>query len=152
MPMTYSHRGIAPESVPAAAIPHLQHVLETYASETYKVGAVWSCFTNADLSYTPHPKASTVERILTHQLLSERRFFGEFLGMPEPPAIRCCPIQSASRRASLGSSNSPWRDSRFSPSRTSAGGRPRFRSSMSGGNGSGCSGGVCSTRRITARN
>lgn len=91
MPMTYSHRGIAPESVPAAAIPHLQHVLETYASETNKVGAVWSCFTNADLSYTPHPKASTVERILTHQLLSERRFFGEFLGMPEPPADQVLP-------------------------------------------------------------
>jgi uncharacterized damage-inducible protein DinB len=91
MPMTYSHRGIPPEAVPRAAVAHLQHALDTYASETNKVGAVWSSFTDADLNYSPHPKSSTVEKILTHQLLSERRFFGEFLGLSEPPADRIPP-------------------------------------------------------------
>jgi len=91
MPMTYSHRGIPPEAVPRAAVAHLQHALDTYVSETNKVGAVWSCFTDADLNYSPHPKSSTVERILTHQLLSERRFFAEFLGLSEPLADQIVP-------------------------------------------------------------
>ena len=91
MPMTYSHRGIPPEAVPRAVVAHLQHALDTYASETNKVGAVWRCFTDADLNYSPHPKSSTVEKILTHQLLSERRFFGEFLGLSEPSADQIVP-------------------------------------------------------------
>ena len=32
----------------------------------------------------PHERSSTVGEILKHQLLSERRFFGEFLGTAEP--------------------------------------------------------------------
>ena len=91
MAMTYSHRGIPLQAVPAATVSHLQHLLDTYASETNKVGAVWSCFTNDDLAYTPHSKSSSVEKILSHQLLSERRFFAEFLGLPEPPADQVLP-------------------------------------------------------------
>jgi len=34
----------------------------------------------------PNPRSSTVLDIFKHQLLSERRFFGEFLGLPEPVA------------------------------------------------------------------
>jgi len=34
-----------------------------------------------------------VFEVFRHQLLSERRFFGEFLGMPEPPASEVLPPQ-----------------------------------------------------------
>ena len=91
MPMTYSFHGIADAAIPRARIPLVQHGLDTYASETNKVGAVWSCFTDDDLDYRPHARSSTVGEILRHQLLSERRFFGEFLGLPEPPANQTVP-------------------------------------------------------------
>jgi uncharacterized damage-inducible protein DinB len=86
MPMRYSFQGISDSSVPRARVELLQHALDTYASETNKVGSVWSCFIDTDLPYRPHPKSSTVGDVLRHQLLSERRFFGEFLGCPEPAA------------------------------------------------------------------
>jgi len=35
-----------------------------------------------------------VEEILKHQLLSERRFFGEFLGLPEPAASDVLPKET----------------------------------------------------------
>jgi uncharacterized damage-inducible protein DinB len=89
--MHYTSAAIADDRVPAAAVPGLQHVLDTYASETNKVAAVWRGFTDADLEFRPHPRSSTVGDILKHQLLSERRFFGEFLGSPEPPASAVVP-------------------------------------------------------------
>jgi len=77
-------------------------MLDSYASETNKVHSVWTCFTDADLGYCPRPRASTVGEILKHQLLSERRFFGEFLGAPELPAGEVMPehltVASASAR------------------------------------------------------
>jgi len=91
MPMTYSYRGISDAEIPRAALPLLQHALDTYASETNKVGAVWSCFSDDDLGFRPHEKSSTVGEIVRHQLLSERRFFGEFLGSTEPAADRVVP-------------------------------------------------------------
>jgi uncharacterized damage-inducible protein DinB len=78
--------------VPRAAFPFAQHLVDTYASETNKVAAVWREFTDADLGYRPHPRASTVSDIMTHQLLSERRFFGEFLGLPEPAPGDVLPV------------------------------------------------------------
>lgn len=91
MPMTYSYRGISDAEIPRAALPLLQHALDTYASETSKVGAVWSCFGDDDLEFRPRAKSSTVGEIMRHQLLSERRFFGEFLGNTEPAADRVVP-------------------------------------------------------------
>lgn len=84
MPMQYAHRAIADADIPRAAFPLAQHLLDTYASESNKVVSVWREFSDADLEYRPHPRASTVVDIMKHQLLSERRFFGEFLGVPEP--------------------------------------------------------------------
>lgn len=72
--------------IPTARNPLLQHLADTYASEINKVASVWREFDGADLGYRPHDRSSTVEEILKHQLLSERRFFGEFLGLAEPPA------------------------------------------------------------------
>jgi uncharacterized damage-inducible protein DinB len=89
--MQYSFTAIADSEIPRAADPIFQHLLDTYASETNKVVAVWRCFDSADLDYRPHPKSSTVAEILKHQLLSERRFFGEFVGTPEPPAADVLP-------------------------------------------------------------
>jgi uncharacterized damage-inducible protein DinB len=89
--MHYTDSAIADSLVPTAAAPAFQHVLDTYASETNKVVAVWRGFTDADLDYTPHPRSSSVGEILKHQLLSERRFFGEFLGASEPAAADVLP-------------------------------------------------------------
>lgn len=80
-------------SIPRASDATFQHVLDTYASETNKLASTWKHFTDADLAYQPHPKSSTVLAILKHQILSERRFFAEFLGTPEPPAASLLPDQ-----------------------------------------------------------
>lgn len=89
--MPYADSVIPDARVPRASVAAFQHVLDTYASETNKVAAVWRGFTDADLDYRPHPRSSSVADILKHQLLSERRFFGEFLGAPEPPAAEVVP-------------------------------------------------------------
>ena len=77
--------------VPHATTPAFQHAIDTYAGETNKTAAVWSQFADADLAWRPHPRSSTVAEILKHQLLSERRFFGEFLGLPEPSVAEILP-------------------------------------------------------------
>ncbi len=82
-----------PESViPRATLPAFQHALDIYASETNKVASVWRQFSGVDLTYRPHPRSSTVVDILKHQMLSERRFFGEFLGSPEPAPAEVLPL------------------------------------------------------------
>jgi len=84
VPLTYAYTAIPDADIPRAAIPLLQHALDTYASETNKVVSVWREFTDADLDYRPQARATSVGDILKHQLLSERRFFGQFLGLAEP--------------------------------------------------------------------
>jgi uncharacterized damage-inducible protein DinB len=91
MPMVYSFHGIPDSAIPRVEIALMQHAVDTYVSETNKVGAVWSCFTDSDLDYRPHARSTAVGDILKHQLLSERRFFGEFLGSAEPPADQIVP-------------------------------------------------------------
>ncbi|MBM3803972.1 MAG: hypothetical protein FJW26_16840 [Acidimicrobiia bacterium] len=89
--MNYSSIAIPDSEVPQAANPLFQHVLSTYASETNKVVSVWQEFSVESLAFRPHPRSSTVREIMRHQLLSERRFFGEFLGVPEPLAEQVVP-------------------------------------------------------------
>ena len=89
--MHYDFVAIPSQDVPRASNPLFQHLLDTYASETDKVISVWRCFAPDDLNFRPHPKSSTVADILNHELLSERRFFGEFVGTPEPPAADVLP-------------------------------------------------------------
>jgi uncharacterized damage-inducible protein DinB len=91
MPMPYGHSAISEAEVPRALQPVFQHLLDTYASETSKVISVWRQFSDEDLSFHPHARSSTVLDIFKHQLLSERRFFAEFLGVPEPPASDVLP-------------------------------------------------------------
>ncbi len=93
MAMAYAYTGIPDRDVPRASSAILQHLLDTYASETNKVISVWREFAVEEMLFRPHPRSSTVLDILKHQLLSERRFFGEFLGTPELPASRILPEQ-----------------------------------------------------------
>jgi uncharacterized damage-inducible protein DinB len=99
MPLTYAFTAIADDQVPIGVEPLLQHALATYASETNKVASVWREFGDDDLAYRPHARASAVGDILKHQLLSERRFFGEFLGSPEPPPAEVLPTPLTVRSA-----------------------------------------------------
>jgi uncharacterized damage-inducible protein DinB len=90
-----------------------QHVVDTYTSETHKTASVWRAFTESDLPWRPHSRSSTIEEIFRHQLLSERRFFAEFLGSPEPPAAGVLPasltVESYIRRLlDLADSRLSW--------------------------------------------
>jgi uncharacterized damage-inducible protein DinB len=91
MAMNYAETAIPVESVPRAGAPVFQHLLDIYAGETSKVATVWGCFAPADFAYRVHPRSATVQEVMKHQLLSERRFFGEFLGAPEPPPAEVIP-------------------------------------------------------------
>ena len=91
--MKYAFSAIHDEQVPRSRVPLLQHVLDTYASETNKVISVWAAFADSDLGYRPHTSSTSVADIMKHQLLSERRFFAEFLGVPEAPAEQVLPRQ-----------------------------------------------------------
>ncbi len=94
MPMTYDYIAIPDALIPRVSAPILQHLLDTYASETNKVISVWRCFSVEDMDYRPHPRSRTVQEIMHHQLLSERRFFGEFMGVPEPPPAEVLPREA----------------------------------------------------------
>jgi uncharacterized damage-inducible protein DinB len=89
--MNYDYTAIPESEVPQTGVKGLQYLLETYASESNKVVSTWNEFSESDLDFRPHPKSTSARDILKHQLLSERRFFSEFLGVPEPPAAEILP-------------------------------------------------------------
>ena len=91
--MNYEYVAIPETNIPRATSAQHQYLIDTYTSESNKVVSVWTSFANADLNWRPHPKSSSIEEILQHQLLSERRFFGEFLGTPEPTPAEILPKQ-----------------------------------------------------------
>jgi uncharacterized damage-inducible protein DinB len=92
MPMQYEYTAIPEAQIPRAADPIFQHLLDTYASETNKVVSLWRQFAREDMSFKPADKSSTVLEIMKHQLLSERRFFAEFIGLGgEPEAAALLP-------------------------------------------------------------
>ena len=93
MPMMYRNPAITESKIPKAAAPVFQHLIDTYASEANKVISVWRGFGRADLNYRPHPRSSTVQEQMRHQLLSERRFFAEFLGIAEPDPSQVLPSE-----------------------------------------------------------
>jgi uncharacterized damage-inducible protein DinB len=88
--MKYSHVYIPETDIPEAS-PVFQHLVETYASETNKLASVWQEIRNEQLEFRPHPRSSTLRQVLVHQILSERRFFAEFIGLAEPPAEALLP-------------------------------------------------------------
>ncbi len=89
--MQYEYSAIPESMIPRATSPLFQHLLDTYASETSKVVSTWRQFAAGDLDFRPHPRSSSVQEIFKHQLLSEFRFFGEFIGIPEPAASDVLP-------------------------------------------------------------
>ena len=102
--MEYRNPAIPAAAVPQALFPTWQHAIDTYASEVNKLYATWAWFADADLDFRPHPKSTTVREIMKHELLSERRFFGEFLQFPEPAAAEVLPAEaSVGGRGSAGS-------------------------------------------------
>jgi uncharacterized damage-inducible protein DinB len=85
MAMQYEYTAIPQAEVPRATNPVFQHLLDTYASETSKVISVWREFSPADMAFRSAERSSSVLDIMKHQLLSERRFFAEFIGLPGEP-------------------------------------------------------------------
>jgi uncharacterized damage-inducible protein DinB len=82
--MHYEFTAINEAQIPAMKVRFLQFALDTYVSEINKVVSTWRVFADTDMTFRPHPKSGTVQDVFKHQLLSERRFFGEFLGTSEP--------------------------------------------------------------------
>jgi uncharacterized damage-inducible protein DinB len=83
--MRYEFVAIPDEEVPRAADPLFQHLVTTYASETNKTASMWRAIPDGSLDFKPHEKTNTIRTILAHQILSERRFFAQFVGTEEPP-------------------------------------------------------------------
>ena len=91
MPMMYRNPAIPESRIPQAGSPAYQHLIDTYAGEINKVVSVWREFSPEELGYRPHRRSSSVLDQMRHQLLSERRYFGEFLGIDEPDPSRILP-------------------------------------------------------------
>jgi uncharacterized damage-inducible protein DinB len=89
--MHYEFTAIPDAEIPTAVEPVFQHILQTYASETNKTVSVWRAVPDDLLDFKPHEKTNPIRAILAHQLLSERRFFAQFVGTREPPAEELLP-------------------------------------------------------------
>ena len=89
--MHYDFIAIPVAAVPKAVDPVFQHVLTTYASEANKTVGVWRAVPDDLLDFKPHEKTNPIRTILVHQLLSERRFFAQFVCTEEPPVEELLP-------------------------------------------------------------
>jgi uncharacterized damage-inducible protein DinB len=89
--MHYDFTAIPDTDVPEAAEPVFRHVVTTYVSEANKTVSVWRAVPDGLLDYRPHEKTNPIRTILVHQLLSERRFFAQFVGTQEPPVEEMLP-------------------------------------------------------------
>ena len=89
--MNYDFIAIPDADVPQAVEPVFQHVVTTYASEANKTVSVWRAVPDDLLDFKPHEKTNPIRTILVHQLLSERRFFAQFVGTEEPPVEELLP-------------------------------------------------------------
>jgi uncharacterized damage-inducible protein DinB len=90
--MHYDYTAIPDADVPPAIDPLFQHAIQIYASETNKTASVWRAVPDEVLDFEPHEKTNSIRVIMVHQLLSERRFFGEFVGTQEPAAEELLPV------------------------------------------------------------
>ena len=69
-----------------------QHLLATYASEANKTASVWRAVPDECSTSSRTSETNTIRTILVHQLLSERRFFAQFVGTDEPPVEELLPV------------------------------------------------------------
>lgn len=89
--MNYDYIAIADAEIPRAVDPTFQHVLQTYVSEANKTVSMWRAAPDDYLDFKPHEKTNTIRMLMVHQLLSERRFFAQFVGTVEPPVAELLP-------------------------------------------------------------
>jgi uncharacterized damage-inducible protein DinB len=89
--MQYDFIAIPDAEVPQAVELVFQHVLTTYASEANKTVSTWRAIPDDVLDFKPHEKTNAIRTILIHQLLSERRFFAQFVGTDEPAVEELLP-------------------------------------------------------------
>jgi uncharacterized damage-inducible protein DinB len=89
--MRYDYTAIPDTDVPQAVDPTFQHLLQTYTSEANKTASMWQAVPDDLLEFQPHEKANSFRTIFIHQLLSERRFFAQFVGTQEPPVEELLP-------------------------------------------------------------
>jgi uncharacterized damage-inducible protein DinB len=82
--MHYDFTAILDTDVPQAVDSTFQHVVTIYASEANKTVSVWRAVPDGLLDFKQHDKTNPIRTILVHQLLSERRFFAQFVGTDEP--------------------------------------------------------------------
>jgi uncharacterized damage-inducible protein DinB len=82
--MQYAFTTIPDSQIPRAAEPVFQHAVTTYVGEANKTVSMWRAVPDGLLDFRPHAKTNTIRMILAHQLLSERRFFAQFVGTDEP--------------------------------------------------------------------
>jgi len=89
--MHYDFIAIPDAEIPKAVEPVFQHAITTYASEANKTVSMWRAVPDDLLDFKPHEKTNSPRTILVHQLLSERRFFGQFVGTDEPSVEELLP-------------------------------------------------------------
>jgi uncharacterized damage-inducible protein DinB len=89
--MNYDFIAIPDQEVPQASDPLFQHIVVVYASETNKTASMWRAIPDDWLDFKPHAKVNTIRAILVHQILSERRFFAQFVGLEEPAVDELLP-------------------------------------------------------------
>jgi hypothetical protein len=87
----YDFIAIPDADVPQAVDPTFHQVLQTYTSEPNKTVSVWRAVPDGLLDFQPHEQPNPIRTILVHQLLSERRFFAQFVGTQEPPVEELLP-------------------------------------------------------------
>src|SRR4051812_43115927 len=102
--MHYAYIAIPESDTPHAVEPQWQHVVDTYVSECNKTASMWRAVPDDCLEFRPDEKVNTIRTIFTHQLLSERRFFADFVGTQEPPADQVLPVGES---ASAGGQSPP---------------------------------------------
>ena len=150
--MKYGPPAITEDAIPRALDQSYQHVLDTYASEVNKTIDVWRRFADAELSYKPHERSTNVQGILKHELLSQRRFFAEFLEVAEPDAGEVLPPDETIEGYSRRLREMALARLRYLAERTRDWWLTEAPFFDYGGNASGSSGGECCTARITAPN
>jgi uncharacterized damage-inducible protein DinB len=89
--MHYDFTAISDDEIPQAADPVFQNAITTYVSETNKTVSMWRAVPDGLLEFSPHEKCNSIRTIMVHQLLSERRFFAQFVGTEEPPVEELLP-------------------------------------------------------------
>jgi uncharacterized damage-inducible protein DinB len=99
--MHYDFIAIPDSDIPTAAEPQWQHLLATYVSESNKTASMWRAVPENCLDFRPDDKVNTIRVILVHQLLSERRFFAQFVGTEEPPTDELVPTGDPGSPADL---------------------------------------------------